>query len=114
MLSLKSTSNEWYYITFGSIFYISDILDITLEGVEISAWYQNYIKRGILHTFYGHISLLRRSGTRIKKELKFLLCMKTISNRGYYVTFKSICAFSDILEHDFKKELKFLLGMKTA
>ena len=39
--------------------------------------------------------------------------MKTNSNGGYYVTFKSIFAFWDILEHDFKK-IKFLLGMKTT
>ena len=44
------------------------------------------------------------------KELKFLLHMKTTSNGGCYVTFKSVYDFWDIVEHDLKKGWTFCLA----
>ena len=37
--------------------------------------------------------------------------MKITSSGWYYVTFKSIFVFWDILEHELQKALKFLLGL---
>ena len=76
---------------------------MTKESVESSARYENYIKLGMLRNFWVHFYLLRYSGTSLKKELTFLLVIKTKSSWRYYVTFNSTFAFWDILEHNFKK-----------
>ena len=87
-----------------SIFVFWDILQHDLKKrVEIFPWYKSYIRQEISPNSSFQFFFLRYCGTWLKKGLEFMLCMKTKSNGGYYVTFKSIFVLSDILEYDLKK-----------
>ena len=99
---MKTTSTGGKCVTFKSIFAFCDTLEQDFKKVDISTWDENCITWLILYKFQNHFCFVKHSKKLLKKELTFLLGMKTTSRGGTYLIFKSLFAISDSLENDLK------------